>query len=177
MRRSYPTLLALAVCLGCAPAGGTKPAEAPPTDVKLQIADYDGLQALIKSHQGKVVVLDVWNTSCEPCLREFPGLVALHKKYGPERLACISLNLDYEGLGKPEDKQAPVLAFLKEKGATFDNVLSGVEPDIFYKLLKIPSVPSILIYDRAGNLAHAFKKECSYKTDVEPVVEKVMSTP
>ena len=59
-------------------------------------------------------------TSCPECVKTFPQFVALAKRIGPEKLACISLSLDFEGVGKPEDRLPDVQKFLSERGATFE---------------------------------------------------------
>jgi len=138
-------------------------------EVKLVLKDYDGLQALIASKKGKVVVVDVWSTYCDPCMKEFPGLVGLHKKYGPEKVACISICTNYSGIGKPEDELAEPLKFLEKQGATFDNLLSTDADEALYKKLKIGSVPGIFVYDADGKLAKLFDKETTY-AEVEKVV-------
>ncbi len=89
-RRRF-SLVLLAAIAGCSPAvssdqsRGGNVAQLPPgyssDDVRLQTLDYDGLQKLIASKQGKVVVLDVWSTGCPPCMKSFPDLVALQRKY------------------------------------------------------------------------------------------------
>ena len=48
--------------------------------VTLQIVDWDETLMLVAAHKGKVVVLDAWSTSCQPCMKEFPNLVKLHRK-------------------------------------------------------------------------------------------------
>lgn len=138
-------------------------------EVTLVVKDYDGLQALIASKKGKVVVVDAWSTYCDPCMKEFPGLVGLHKKYGPEKVACISMCTNYSGIGKPEDEIAEPLAFLKKQGATFDNLLSSDADEALYKKLKIASIPCIFVYDADGKLAKLFDKETTY-VEVEKVV-------
>lgn len=140
-----------------------------PVMVKLELKDYDGLQALIASKKGKVVVVDVWSTYCDPCMKEFPGLVGLHKKYGPEKVACISMCTNYSGIGKPDDELAEPLKFLEKQGATFDNLLSTDADEALYKKLKIGSVPCIFVYDADGKLAKLFDKETTY-SEVEKVV-------
>jgi thiol-disulfide isomerase/thioredoxin len=129
----------------------------------LQTRDFDGLTALIKSHQGKVVVMDAWSTSCPPCLKEFPNLVALHKKYGPEKVACISLSLDYTGLEKLAEIQEPVLGFLRDQQATFDNVLASEADEMMTKKLKIGAVPAVFVYDQKGELAKTFQGAFTYE--------------
>jgi thiol-disulfide isomerase/thioredoxin len=124
--------------------------------VDLQILDWDGLQALLAAKRGKIVVLDCWSTSCAPCIKEFPNLVALSKKHSPDDLACISLSFDYEGIGAPEEQREHVLAFLQKQRATFDNVLSSVESDVLTEKLEIPSIPAVFVYDRDGKVVQRF---------------------
>lgn len=138
-------------------------------EVALQLKNFDELQQLIAAKKGKIVVVDVWSTYCEPCMKEFPGLVDLHKKHGPEKVACISVCANFAGLGKPEDEIAEPLQFLKDQGATFDNVLS-TDPDTkLYERLKIASVPTIFVYDRDGKLVKTFDGEPKY-ADVADLV-------
>ncbi|MEX2121537.1 MAG: TlpA disulfide reductase family protein [Pirellulales bacterium] len=164
---------------GPAADAGTLP---PANDaVTLQIKDYDGILALVRDKQGKVVVLDAWSTWCEPCMREFPGLVALHEKYGPDRVACISLSLDFDGIGdeKPEQHRDKVLAFLNEQGAAFDNLISSDPSEELYKKLGFASVPAVFVYDRQGQLARRFdntdaKREPFTYQDVEALVVELL---
>jgi thiol-disulfide isomerase/thioredoxin len=178
---SYATLILVAGCgdqAGATKANKNKDAPA----VDLKILDYDGIQALIKSHQGKVVVMDCWSTSCEPCKEEFPGLVRLQKEHG-DKVACISLSFDYDGLGKPEDKKKEVLAFLREQNANLYNVLSNFSSDDLYTKLDFPSIPAVFVYDRDGKLFKKFENSktkkaednFTYKKDVEPLVKKLLT--
>jgi thiol-disulfide isomerase/thioredoxin len=130
-----------------------------PSDVQLSIVDYDGIQQHIARNRGRVVVMDAWSTSCPPCMKEFHNLVELHKQYGPQRVACISLSFDYEGIGKPEEQQDRVLKFLRQQGATFDNLMSNEESDALYRKFKLAAVPAVFVYDRAGQLRKRFDNE------------------
>src|SRR5581483_6163846 len=92
--------------------------------VTVEIKDFDGIQELLASKRGKVAVMDCWSTFCEPCMKEFPGLVELQKQFGPDDVACISLSFNYDGAKNetPEEHQEQVLNFLRQQQATFDNV-------------------------------------------------------
>ena len=127
--------------------------------VRLSIVDFEGIQGRIAGHLGKVVVMDAWSTSCPPCLAEFHNLIELQQSHKPGDVACISLSFDYEGLGKPEEQQEPVLKFLKEQGATFDNLLSSEESDTLYRKFNLAAVPAVFVYDRAGELRKRFDNE------------------
>jgi cytochrome c biogenesis protein CcmG/thiol:disulfide interchange protein DsbE len=50
----------------------------------------------LKSHAGKVVIVDFWASWCVPCRRSFPWLNAMHRKYGEQGLVIIGVNLDAE---------------------------------------------------------------------------------
>jgi thiol-disulfide isomerase/thioredoxin len=173
MKSSYLLFLALGLS-GC---GSSEPLETPtairetgdaprvpaatdsPGDVQLSIVDFDGIGQHIARNRGRVVVMDAWSTSCPPCLKEFHNLVDLHKQYGPEQVACISLSFDYEGLGKPEEQRDRVLKFLRQQGATFDNLMSNEESDVLYRKFKLAAVPAVFVYDRAGQLRKRFDNE------------------
>ncbi|MFV2069426.1 MAG: TlpA disulfide reductase family protein [Pirellulales bacterium] len=149
-----PIVARSATAAGLSPASDANPFDE--SQVKLQVLDTQGLEQLIASHRGKVVVMDAWSTACPPCIKEFPGLVRLHHRYGPDRLACISLSLDYEGVGSPHDVEPDVLRFLRRQRATFDNVLASLESDQMLKKLGVYSIPAVFIYDRTGKLVKRF---------------------
>jgi thiol-disulfide isomerase/thioredoxin len=142
-------------------------------EVKLDLKSSEDLQKLVASKKGKVVVVDAWSTYCDPCMKEFPGLVDLHKKYGPEKIACISFCMNYVGLGNVEDEIEPVIEFLRKQNATFDNILSTDEDTVVNKKLGIQSVPAIFIYDRDGKLVKLINTETTY-AEVEKIVAPLL---
>ena len=134
------------------PPAATVPA-ASPAPVEVRLVDHAGLMQEVERHRGKVVVLDCWSTSCPPCVKEFPGLVKLAAAHG-DRIQCLSLCFDYDGLGKPEDLVPPVQAFLQKVGAgKVINLVSSAEADSLYKALDLVSVPAIFIWKPDGSLA------------------------
>jgi thiol-disulfide isomerase/thioredoxin len=176
MRRAYArfVLIIPLVLLGCDSARQPSPDNAvtvvvgaddsratpqPGDHVRLSIVDYQGIMERIASHRGKVVVMDAWATSCPPCMKEFHNLVELHKQYGPEKLAAISLSFDYEGIGTPEEQTEPVLKFLQTQGATFDNLMSNEESDVLYRKFDLAAVPAVFVYDQQGKLVKRFDNQ------------------
>ncbi|MBI1899725.1 MAG: TlpA family protein disulfide reductase [Planctomycetia bacterium] len=153
-----------------------------PDGVDVKVLSYEEIQKLIAGHKGKVVVVDCWSTSCAPCMKEFPGLVEIHKKYKDD-VACVSVSFDYEGIEgtKPEDSLETVLGFLRRKGATFDNVVSNVPSDELYKKFEIGSIPVVFVYGRDGKVVKKFDgadgKEFTYKSDIEPLVAELVKKP
>lgn len=159
---------------GSAAKGSAATAAAPaaaPAEVTLRPMKLAEVEQLIASKKGKIVVVDAWSTYCEPCMQEFPGLVGLHTKYGPEKVACISLCANFQGIGKPTDSEVidEPLGFLKSQKATFDNVLCADSDSDLYAKWKFNSVPAIFVYDRDGKLLKKFENEVKY-SEVEALV-------
>jgi len=182
-RRTAAVAIAVAVIAAKAVAlSSVAAATAIAAEVTVELVDHDGLAAVVDAAKGKVVVLDCWSTSCPPCVKEFPGLVALHKKYAG-KVACLSLSLDYEGIGKPEELLPTVKEFLESKKATFRNLLAKEDSDVMCKKLGIVSVPAIFVWDRNGKLAKKFDDDVAAKSlgrpftyaDVETVVQECLA--
>jgi peroxiredoxin len=71
----------------------------------------------LADYKGKVVLVNVWATWCEPCRVEMPSLEKLHREFGPQGLSIVALSVDDPG----EDEH--VRQFAKELGLTFEILL------------------------------------------------------
>lgn len=152
--------------------------------VKVELASFEELKSQIASFKDRVVVVDAWSTSCVPCMKEFPHLVALARRW-PEDVVCVSINLNYSGLANkaPESYVPEVTKFLQSKTADAANMLnlvSTVPDEQMYGLLEIESIPAIFVYDRQGTLAGKLTVDTggsdglTYEGDVIPLVEKLI---
>jgi thiol-disulfide isomerase/thioredoxin len=143
-----------------------EPGEKLKVKVSLEIASWDQTQKLVAAHKGKIVVLDAWSTSCQPCMKEFPNLVKLHQKYGDKGVACMSLSCDYQGIKNkpPEFYRERVLKFLDKQGAGFQNLLASEPAEELYEKLELASIPAVFVYGRDGKLVKRFDNEQA-KTD------------
>ena len=169
--------------LGCESNAPTM--NSPPTAaVTLDIKNWDETLALVAKHKGKIVVLDVWSTSCEPCMVEFPHLVELHKQHGSDKLVCMSASCDYAGIKSkpPESYRDRVLKFLTQQNATFQNVLLNVESDTLFEKMELASIPAVYVFGRDGKVAKRFDndnakpgEDFTYTKDILPYVEKLLA--
>ena len=149
----------------------------------VEILSWDQTQKRREKLQGKIVVLDVWSTFCQPCVREFPNLVKLQDRLR-EKVACISFNTDYTGAKDepPESFRKNVLAFLTTQQAHLFNVLSSDPNEEFFDKIRLGGPPAVFVYDRQGKLVKRFDNsqvpkvpEFTYKHDVIPLVERLLS--
>ncbi len=150
--------------------------------VELQLADYATIIDFINEQTGKVVVVDLWSTSCVPCMEEFPNLVALSNSH-TEDVVCVSVNLDYIGLKrKPaESYKDDVTDFLQSQEATLTNFLASETDEAIRDKFEITSIPAIVVFDQAGNLAARLSEATSgeaglsYEAHVLPLVDKLLT--
>ncbi len=166
----------------------TAPDEQPPAATKvdgvtLDIKNWDETLELVAQHKGKVVVLDVWSTSCEPCMVEFPHLVELHKQHG-NKIVCLSASCDYAGIKSkpPESYRDRVLEFLTKQNANFTNVLLNVESDALFEKIDLASIPAVYVFGTDGKIAKRFDndnakpgEDFTYMKDVIPFLEKLLT--
>ncbi|QDT52891.1 thiol-disulfide oxidoreductase [Caulifigura coniformis] len=144
--------------------------------VEVEITDWAGVQKWIASQKGKVVVVDMWSLSCEPCRREFPNLVKLHNEKG-DKVACLSVSTDYAGIkSKPPKFYEPrVLEFLTSQKATCKNVLCSVESEELFETLDLASIPAVYVYGKDGRQAKRFAgEEVHYDKEVLPLVDELL---
>lgn len=82
----------------------------------LRAATLDGTHRTksLDDYAGKVVLLNVWATWCEPCKVEMPSIEKLHREFGPRGLAVVAVSVDDAGM---EDR---IRDFVKELGTTFE---------------------------------------------------------
>jgi cytochrome c biogenesis protein CcmG/thiol:disulfide interchange protein DsbE len=68
----------------------------------------------LADYKGKVVLLNVWATWCEPCRVEMPSIEKLYHDFGPQGLAVVAVSVDDAGT------EEHIRDFAKELGLTFE---------------------------------------------------------
>ena len=95
----------------------------------------------LADYRGKVILLNIWATWCEPCRVEMPSLERLHKHFAGADFHVVAVSIDVEG---PEK----VMAFVNSLGLSFDilhdpsRVIEGV--------YQTTGVPESFVIDRDG---------------------------
>ena len=72
-----------------------------------------GHEATLADYRGKVVLLNLWATWCEPCRVEMPSIERLYRRMGGPDFRVVAVSIDEEG-------DSVVTAFARELGLTFD---------------------------------------------------------
>jgi cytochrome c biogenesis protein CcmG, thiol:disulfide interchange protein DsbE len=117
-----------------------KRVEAPVAD--LPRLGADGIDSVAR-HRGKVVVLNVWASWCEPCKAEMPLLERIHKEIAPK--GGLVLGVDMQ---EPAERG---LRFLDQEGITFPSVRDRDRE--YVRKLGVSGYPETFLIDRAGKIA------------------------
>lgn len=163
-------LVPIALTLGL--AGPARAADNTAGDeVKLESLKFDAFKARIsrprdKGH--KYTLVDVWSTTCGPCMENFPHLVEMHRKFSPKGLQTVSLSLDDTTDAKAVEAAR---AFLRSKKATFLNVLLDEEFGAGFDKLDINTIPAVFLFDRDGKLVKKYTMDDPNHQFTYPEVE------
>jgi cytochrome c biogenesis protein CcmG/thiol:disulfide interchange protein DsbE len=102
----------------------------------------------LSDYQDKVVVLDFYATWCEPCRDSIPHLVDLQKRYGPQGLQIVGLNLG------GQDDYDKVPEFAREFHIQYP--LGIPDPELENLYINDDAIPQTLVIDRQGQLLKHF---------------------
>ncbi len=167
-----------------ASAGNESEVPSPQQQIDLIEANWSVLQSLVSDQKGKIVVVDVWSTACEPCMKEFPHLIRLQTKY-PDDVVAISFDIDYAGIKNkpPAYYRERVLKFLgsQSESKVLHRMCDTAAEDLFTEI-KLDSIPAVYVYGRDGTLAKRFDgsnssgEEVSYVKQVIPFVDGLVQS-
>lgn len=109
----------------------------------------DGGRVSLAELRGRVVVLDMYATWCEPCRQSIPHLISLHERYKDRGLSLVGLNV-----GGPDDR-VKVANFAAEFRISYplgfpDKSLT----DLF--LSDDSSIPQTFVFSREGRLVKRY---------------------
>ena len=101
---------------------------------------------------GKVVLVEFWATTCEPCKESLPRLQALYARYRASGLKIVAISED------ARDQKGKIPAFVVESGARF---MFGWDEDRSAASAYRAETPSSFLVDRAGvvRFAHVGAQE------------------
>lgn len=169
-------ILAASVAAGCGRDTAPLPNDpVAPVAVDVKEVTFAELDAAIKGHTGKVVLVDFWATWCPPCRTSFPDHVERHRKYAGNGLVCISVSLN-KLWPRGEYSKTPVLAFLNEKGATFPNYIAmDGEEKLAERFGLGNGIPFVALFDKSGKRVWDSERESLSERALNKLIEAELS--
>lgn len=126
----------------------------------------DGRRARPADYQGRVLVIDFWASWCEPCRLETPHLVEMQRRYGPQGLQIVGLNV-----GGDDDRER-VPDYVKEFKVPYP---LGYPDDAMNQLYfaSDDTIPQTFVFDRKGRLVKHF---IGFDDTVPPELENTIKS-
>jgi len=100
-----------------------------------------GRPASLADYRGKVVLVNIWATWCQPCRIEMPSMERLHRKLAGSDFAVVAVSVD-------EADSATVMQFVREPGVGFDILQDRA--GAIRRLYQTTGVPESFVIERDG---------------------------
>ncbi len=129
----------------------------------------DGSTVHLSDYKGKVVLIDFWSTTCDPCLAEMPHLVDLYKANKDKGFVVLAISLD-----GPESR-AQVSSIVHDKEMIFP-VLLDEETTVVAQYNPKRELPFSVVVGKDGSVAW---KRAGYQpgseAQISTAVEKALA--
>jgi cytochrome c biogenesis protein CcmG/thiol:disulfide interchange protein DsbE len=118
-----------------------------PVEVDSKAPDFQatalatGKVKTIADYKGRVVLLNVWATWCQPCRLEMPSMERLQHELGPEGLQIVAVSIDEGGADVVKE-------FVREYGLTFE-ILHNPSRSI-ERIYQTTGVPESFVINKYG---------------------------
>ncbi|MHB8877752.1 MAG: TlpA disulfide reductase family protein, partial [Myxococcaceae bacterium] len=120
------------------------------------------------SDRGRVVLLDVWATWCEPCRDALPLYEQFQKEYGERGLRVYAVNVDVD--------QREIPRFIQETRLSLP-ILLDKNAELSEGRLKVTMMPTTFLLDRQGAIRfvhEGFAEEflAKYQSEIEQLLSE-----
>ena len=158
--------------LGCSKADGENASDVSKTKTKVEynqqynftVETLSGEQIALSDYQGKVVIVDLWDTWCPPCRMEIPHFIELYNEYNDQGFEMIGLAFGRDGL--PAVKE-----FIEEYGINYIN--ATVNQDVINRLGSPRGIPTTYVFDQTGNIHQkyvGYREKSIFENDIKTLL-------
>jgi thiol-disulfide isomerase/thioredoxin len=143
------------------------PAATPQPAPAIFFTDTSGQQVALADFKGKFVLVNLWATWCQPCLKEMPSLAALQTRLG-SALTVLAISEDRGG----SDVVAPFVAKLG-----LDKVKIYLDPkSTVTHAFAVQGLPTSFVIDRDGQVLGKVEGGADWDSDkMRAVLDKLLS--
>ena len=132
-----------------------------------EVETLSGEKIQLKDYQGKILLINVWDTICPPCIAEFPSFTELYNKYNDDGFEILGFT---QALYENEDG---VKKFIKMHNINYPNAI--VSNQLLSNLPKGSGIPKTYLIDQNGILAKkyiGFQEKKTFENDIKALLQK-----
>lgn len=135
--------------------------------IDLTADDLDGNEISLADHRGRVVVVNVWGSWCNPCIEEQPDL--------NEAVEETSDIADYIGLNIRDNSVEDAQSFVRSFEVAYPSVYDPDSKELlnFSAVMPVRSPPTTFVLDKEGRIAAAIFGSLPSVLTLVDVVEEV----
>lgn len=111
------------------------------------LVTLEGKNVTLAGYEGKVLLLNIWDTWCPPCRAEIPYFIEFYNEYQSKGFEILGVALGQEGLDK-------VHGFIQQYGINYPNALATQE--VINGFGPINGIPTTFLIDRKGNVSQKY---------------------
>ncbi|MCP4724705.1 MAG: TlpA family protein disulfide reductase, partial [bacterium] len=115
--------------------------------LNFKILDAEGKEFDMSSLQGKVLIVDFWDTWCPPCRKSIPEFIEMRDKYSDKEFEIVGIAFGRDGREKV--RKFSVLNKINYRVLVADPYSN---PDLFKVYKNIRAIPTAFIIDKQGNI-------------------------
>jgi peroxiredoxin len=117
-----------------------------PSAPEFSLPTLDGDEITLSDYQGKkVLLIDFWSTTCDPCLREMPELVKIYDARKAHGFEVLAISVD------GPDTAAEIPAKVKSTGMNFP-ILLDEETEVMDRYNPKGEMPFTVVVSKSGKI-------------------------
>jgi thiol-disulfide isomerase/thioredoxin len=113
----------------------------------------DGSNMRLSDYRGKIVILDMWATWCQPCQYQMIELEKVYKNHSRNDLEILSIDIDSRETAQQIEQ---FIDQFSQFGYEL-NWIFGLEDTSLDEYMPSGSIPTLCIFDQKGNLYYSHK--------------------
>jgi thiol-disulfide isomerase/thioredoxin len=147
---------------GCFESSGNNNGDSSDNAEEFVFTALDGSQISLSDYRGKVVILDLWATWCNPCHAVLPELKKIYNHYSRNDLEIMSVNIDSRET--VQYIESFIDWFEEEYEIDLDWIFGRDDSSILEKYMNEGAIPTLAVFDQKGRLyyrkagVHVYKK-------------------
>jgi thiol-disulfide isomerase/thioredoxin len=130
-----------------------------------ELMSTDGKKVTLAGYEGKVVIVDFWDTWCPPCRMEIPHFIELYSQYKGKGFEMLGVVLGREGKDK-------VLDFIKTNKINYTNAY--VSETFLNAYGPIEGIPTTFVIDQKGRIYKSYtgyRDKSVFENDIKALLK------